>query len=161
MEVIVSLFVLSIGFLGVVNLSTTALRNSFLQRDAIIASMLVQEGSELVYNVRDTNIVKGDDLFLGISNGSYRISPDAPTLTSGPYQLSLSTNGIYGYSGSNPTKFSRKIIIVEGLSSSGGKDRTVTSVVVWGDSTFPSTITGANCNKLSRCAFAQMELQEN
>ena len=45
--------------MGVIDLATTTLRNSLLQRDAVIASLLVQEGVELAYNVRDTNIAKG------------------------------------------------------------------------------------------------------
>lgn len=167
-EVIISLFVLSIGFVGVVNLATTTLRNSFLQRDAVIASMLVQEGAELVYNVRDTNIAQGHASFAGMSGGSYRISSANPTLGSGSYQLSMDTNGIYGYSGSNQTKFSRKIIVEETLTGSVQK-RKITSVVIWGGSTFPTTIDTAHCAKSipnppgppMHCSFAQTELQEN
>lgn len=159
-EVIISLFVLSVGFVGVVNLATTTLRNSFLQRDAVIASMLVQEGAELVYNVRDSNIARGDGSFLNMSAGSYRISAASPTLGSGSYQLSMDANGIYGYSGSNQTKFSRKIL-VEDTSSGGVQKRKVTSVVIWGGSTFPTSIDASHCSKSMRCSFAQTELQEN
>lgn len=159
-EVIISLFVLSIGFLGVVNLSTTTLRNSFLQRDAVVASMLVQEGVELVYNIRDTNLVKGATAFAGVSEGTYRIDFENPTLVSGSYQVSLDSNGFYGHSGTTPTKFSRKVIVAD-TSSGGVESREVTVVVVWGDTTFPLTIDTSHCNKLTHCAFSQAELQEN
>lgn len=168
-EVVISLFVLSIGFLGVVNLATTTLQNSFLQRDSIIASMLVQEGAELVYNVRDTNLAKGDAAFTGMSGGTYRISFESPLLaSSGLYQLSMDNNGFYGYSGSTSTKFSRKIII-EDTSSGGVESRKATSVVVWGGSPFPTVIDAGHCGKsisnpsgpTIHCAFVQTELQEN
>lgn len=172
-EVIISLFVLSIGFLGVVNLSTTTLRNSFLQRDAIVASMLVQEGVELVYNVRDTNLAKGNEAFAGVSEGTYRISFENPVLAlNSSYQLLLSSNGFYGYSPGfgvgTPTKFSRKIIVAD-TSSGGVESRKVTVVVVWGGTNFPTTIDTAHCGKsivnpsgpTIHCAFSQTELQEN
>ena len=169
-EVIISLFVLSIGFLGVVNLSATTLRNSFLQRDSIVASMLVQEGVELVYNVRDTNLANGNPAFSGVSSGSYRIDFSNPTLRSGSYQLSSDDNGFFGYSGSNPTKFSREII-VEDTSSGSEESRRITSVVIWGGTTFPSTIDADHCSKSApnpdssggtfHCSFVQAELQEN
>ncbi|QQR77073.1 MAG: prepilin-type N-terminal cleavage/methylation domain-containing protein [Candidatus Moraniibacteriota bacterium] len=167
-EVIISLFVLSIGFLGVVNLSTTTLRNSFLQRDAVVASMLVQEGAELVYNIRDTNLAKGATAFAGVSEGTYRIDFENPTLVSGSYQVSLDSNGFYGHSGTTPTKFSRKVIVA-GTSSGGVESRKVTVVVVWGGTNFPTTIDTAHCGKsivnpsgpTIHCAFSQTELQEN
>ncbi len=167
-EVIISLFVLSVGFLGIVNLSMVTLQNSYLQRDAIVASMLVQEGMELVYNVRDTNLAKSDTAFTNMSGGTYRISFESSSLTSGSYQLSLDNSGFYGYSGVTPTKFSRKIII-EDISGGSVQSRRVTSVVVWGGSPFPAVIDAGHCGKsvpnpsgpMIHCAFTQAELQEN
>lgn len=184
-EVIISLFVLSIGFLGVVSLATTTLRNSFLQRDSVVASMLVQEGAELVYNVRDTNIAKGNDAFDGdssvslddIQTGSYRIGYSNPNFSSSCStfeecrlsSFSVGSNNFFGYgAGGTPTKFSRKVIIEDTLSGSG-RSRKVTSVVVWGGSPFPASIDTEHCGKsipnppnpTIHCAFAQTELQEN
>lgn len=170
-----SLFVISIGFLGVVNLSTSTLRNSFLQRDSIVASMLVQEGIELVYNIRDTNLAKGDPAFsniLGSATGlPYRASFESPTLVSvllSVPPLSMDGQGFYGYSGTTQTKFSRKIIVKD-TSFGGAQSREITSVVIWGGTTFPSLIDESHCGKSLpnpsgqpiHCAFARAELQEN
>lgn len=184
-EVIVSLFVLSIGFLGIVNLATATLRHSFLQRDSVVASMLVQEGAELVYNVRDTNLANGYNAFGGdpgistdnIQTGSYRIDYTSPNFASSCStfdecrlsSFSAGSDHFFGYgSGGTPTKFSRKIII-EDTSSGGMQSRKVTSVVVWGGSPFPSTVDSNHCGRsisdpphpTIHCAFAQTELQEN
>lgn len=158
LEVIISIFVLSVGFLGVIQLATTTLGQSFLQRDAVIASMLAQEGVELVHNIRYTNLAKGDPAFTNITAGDHRISAtnNPPALGSGSYQLSLNSNGEYGYSGATPTKFHRKIII-----SGAGATRNVTSIVSGRlvEGVFPAA-NEANCNMLSRCVFVRAQLQE-
>lgn len=175
-EVIISLFVLSIGFLGVVNLSTATLRSSFLQRDATIASMLVQEGIELVYNVRDTNLVRGVDSFDGspsdvyddINPGSYKIGYSNPNLfstcstfaTCRLMFIASGSNTLFGYGSGTPTKFARRIL-VEDTSTGGARSRKVTSVVVWGETEFPGSIDSDHCNKSTHCTFSQTELQEN
>jgi len=165
-EVMISLFVLSVGFLGVIDLATTTLRNSLLQRDAVIASLLVQEGVELAYNVRDTNIAKGQSSFTGITAGTHRTSYSNPSFsacsTFADCQLSfvsVGANNFYGYGAgsADTTKFSRKIV-VEG--SGSDLTRTITSIVSWGGS-FPSDpVTAATCNKSNQCDFTQSVLQE-
>ena len=160
LEVVVSLFVLSVGFLGVIQLATATLRNSMMERDAVTASLLVQEGIELVYNIRDTNVAKGQNAFLGIDAGSsYRIDPTNPLLvgsTSDQLVLKLS-GGLYEHGGSgSATKFSREIIV------SGNTDtRTVTSVVVWGGSSFPGTVSESTCSLSDHCSFTTTLLQES
>lgn len=159
-EVMISLFVLSVGFLGVIQLATTTLRNSFFQRDAVIASMLAQEGVELVYNVRDTNLAKGNPAFQDINVGVYRVSPlDSMVSLQGgtDYVLKKDGNNFYVHSAAGTqTKFSRKIV-VEG----SGADRTITSIVIWGGGSFPSgPVNTTTCNKSNRCYFVRSVLQE-
>lgn len=163
LEVVISLFVLSIGFLGVSNLVVTTLRNDFLSRDAVIASLLVQEGAELVYNIRDTNVAKNgeDRAFDGIGSGSYRIDAfDTNPSLSGCSQyescrLSL-VEEKYRMHGGNKTRFSRKILVSEDPDV-----RHVTSVVAWDpERGFPETIGAATCNLATRCSFVQLDLQK-
>ncbi len=185
LEVIISLFVLSVGFLGVITLATSTLRNSLMQRDAVIASALVQEGIELVYNIRDTNVAKygESNAFDGdgkpstsndnINAGSYRIDYlNSSGLRSvncvrRPTSCKLSlSNGFYRYAvgaGVSRTKFSRKVIIEDTSDIPNNViARKITSVVVWGTEGFPSSsVTATTCNKSTHCSFTQAELQEN
>lgn len=165
LEVMISLFVLSIGFLGVINLATSTLKSSMLQRDAVIASMLVQEGAELVYNVRDTNLAKGDASFEGFTEGSFKVDYSNPSFSScssvSSCQLSAVTSGsntLYKYDPNAPkSKFSREILI----SSSGAGGWEITSVVVWGKGTFPlAAVNEATCTTAGSCSFAKTVLQE-
>jgi Tfp pilus assembly protein PilV len=161
----VSLFVLSIGFVGVVQLATATLRNSFFQRDAVIASLLVQEGIELVYNVRDTSVAGGGGAFDGIpeATASYRVSPLGSTVSlesSNDYVLRNDANGFFVHGGSGMlTKFRRRVIV----SSPSTDRRRIASAVTWSGADPPDTLAGLNsdCNKSNRCSFAQAELQEN
>lgn len=161
LEVIISLFVLSVGFLGVINLAATTLRYSFLQRDATIASMLVQEGAELVYTIRDTNAAKGDPVFTGISEGSYRVSPLGSSISlegNSDSVLRRDNNGFYIHgNGGTATKFSRRVFV-----SGSGSTRTITVVVTWGSGTPPSNPSESNCSlsTIPRCSFARTELQD-
>ena len=176
-EVIISLFVFSIGFVGVASLATTTLRNSFLQRDSVVASLLVQEGMELSYNVRDTNIARGNEPFLNMPTGSYRVDYSNPSFSAScstfdECQLSflpVGSNNFFGYGASgSSTRFSRKVI-VEDTSSGGVQKRRITSVVAWGGSAFPTSIDATHCAKSVsdasglpvHCAFSQAELLEN
>lgn len=164
LEVMISLFVLSIGFLGVINLATATLRNSMLQRDAVIASMLVQEGAELVYNIRDTNLARGNTAFAGFTDGSFKIDYKNPSFSGcsdfNSCQLNAVVSGsntFYGYDPNAPkSKFSRKILV-----STGGTDREITSVVVWGKGVFPvGAVNGTSCTTAGYCSFAKTQLQE-
>lgn len=168
LEVVISMFVLSVGMLGVMQLMTATLRHSFNQRDAIIASQLAQEGIELVYNIRDTNIAAGNSAFENIESGTNkRIDATSPTPTlSGSTDFSLYKDSSHAYthsssSGNMQTKFSRKIMVEEIVSSLGLSSRKVTSYVIWGSESFPSN--GNNpeesCLIMNHCAFAQVILQ--
>ena len=188
-EVVMSLFVLSIGFMGIMKMTTTTLSSSLLQRDSVIASMLVQEGIELVYNIRDTNIAQNNsDVFNGIlpniSVGSSLVCKiyysDSTLQQCGVSSgFALSANGNFYGSAGTPTKFSREIIVKNVDTVVGGvtvRAREITSVVVWGGSSwngspFPTTVDGTNCGKSTpnptnpllrnHCSFARTELQVN
>jgi len=163
LEVIISLFVLSVGFLGVINLAATTLRYSFLQRDATIASMLVQEGAELVYTIRDTNAAKGNEAFLNISQGTYSADPFGATVSlqsGGSYTLYKNPNGFYTHNsggGAIETKFQRRIVVL-----GSGSTRTIAVAVTWGSGTPPGNPNESNCSLSTtpRCSFSRTELQD-
>lgn len=167
LEVVIAMFVLSVGMLGVMQLMSGTLRHSFNQRDAVVASQLAQEGVELVYNIRDTNMVGGSPAFNGIGNGSgWRIdaTSSTPALSGGAFGLYERTSDhVYTHnsSGGTATKFSRKILVDE-INSSGIISKKVTSFVVWSGGAFPMNASNpeASCLVGSRCAFAQVILQD-
>lgn len=168
LEVVIAMFVLSVGMLGVMQLMSGTLRHSFNQRDAVIASQLAQEGVELVYNIRDTNMVAGNEAFKDIDEGtSWRIDAmsSMPALTGSTaftlYERTLDHAYTYNASGATETRFSRKIIVND-INSGSILSKKVTSFVVWSGGSFPADASNpeANCLIGDRCAFAQVILQD-
>jgi Tfp pilus assembly protein PilV len=58
-EVMISMFVMSVGIVTVIGLFSKGFINSQLDRDRIVAAGLAQEGVELVKNVRDNSFARG------------------------------------------------------------------------------------------------------
>jgi len=75
LEVMVALSILSIGLLGVSSLVIQNLQVQNINKNYLTASMLAQEGLELVRNQRDTNWLKGADWLTG-SGGNTDILQD-------------------------------------------------------------------------------------
>lgn len=159
LEVIVALFILSIGITGMLSLIVFSINNSRESRDIIVASQLAQEGIELVRNRRDSNVIANpSDVFLGMdANDDCRIDPvmpiaNAPACSQTVFVLNqAATGGIYRFvhSAGTATKFSRKIIIEE-LSP---EERLIRSLVYWG-STSPAN-DGGDCSSINNCAYAE------
>lgn len=61
METLVILFVLSVGILSVLSLTRKSFYFQSVKKNLVIASYLSQEGIELMKNIRDTNIILGQD----------------------------------------------------------------------------------------------------
>src|SRR3989338_5479549 len=61
-EVIISVFVIAVGLVSIIGLIAGSLRESINSRNQTIAANLVQEGVELVRNVRDNNWASGDPI---------------------------------------------------------------------------------------------------
>jgi prepilin-type N-terminal cleavage/methylation domain-containing protein len=165
LEVIIAIFVISVGMTAAVMLLGNGIKESISSRDQVIAVMLAQEGVELVRNIRDTNWEKrresDPDLetFKGIENGTKIIEADAsPSLeqaNNDNVELKYE-NGLYKHSGGSNTKFSRKIFISGDDTS---PTRTVTSVVIWNGDEWPSgDIDTKKCNLWNDCAFTKVVL---
>lgn len=56
MEVMVTMFVVSVGLVTVIELFSSGFINSALDRDRIVAAGLAQEGVEIVKNIRDNSL---------------------------------------------------------------------------------------------------------
>ncbi len=113
--------IISIGMLGVSSLVIQNLQVQRVNKNQLIASMLAQEGLELVRNIRDENWLKGDDWDLDILNAvngddgtfivDYNAVPDdAPDdFTHASTELDINGNGFYFHGVGSPTIFKRLI----------------------------------------------------
>lgn len=174
-EVMISMFVMSVGIVTVIGLFSKGFINSAVDRDRIVAAGLAQEGVELVKNVRDNSFAKGDaDGFIHFvvsgdycrasydSNTSVNMdcsssSGDRPASNLARYTLSLS-GSYYKHTNSASAKFSRYIDVDY---NNGQKTADVVSFVYWGGSV-PSDIENGsvtNCHIINRCVYSKVRLE--
>jgi len=71
-EIVIVLGIMTLGLLGVASLILQNMQVEILNKDYLVASMLAQEGLEIVRNIRDDNWVKSLDWLDGIpSTGTF------------------------------------------------------------------------------------------
>ena len=128
-ELIISIFVLSVGVIGVFGAFSVITILTSDTKDRFSATYLAQEGMEVVRNIRDTNWINMengnpetvwnnslDNCLSGCevdytTTGSIDHSV-SPFGSSGRYLTTTGDNSFYGYTVvGKPTKFKRKIII--------------------------------------------------
>jgi len=112
-EIITAIFVLIVGIGAVSGLITYILSSISIVENKMIAAYLAQEGIELVRNIRDNNLIAGNDVFSGLDENSYEASynlDSLATFTNGKIYFSSST-GYTNNSSTQETKFTRKITI--------------------------------------------------
>lgn len=154
-EVMVAVFLVSVGLLASLKLLTQGLRETMDSRDQLIASFLAQEGTELVRSVRDNNWASGNSSFSGINiaDGQKIDNLDITLTTSGSSTLTLNSNNYYIHSTTGTkTKYARKIDV-----SGDENQRVILSMVVWNgkSSNQFSGLTKSNCNADNKCAYAE------
>jgi Tfp pilus assembly protein PilV len=77
LEVVIAIFIITMGLVGVLSLVAQNLQVKYVNKNGIIASMLAQEGIELVRNRRDENWHEGLDHKTGIiGDGTYAIDAE-------------------------------------------------------------------------------------
>ncbi len=156
-EVMLSIFMLSVGIISVISIMVSGIEKTTQSRRYFVASLLSQEGVELVRNIRDMNARKDQESFLGITAGWKIIDFSGVTLyNANSSNVALNLYGGYYRNTTLGTKtlFSRKILI-----QGTGDTRTVYSTVVWEDGSFPSSApTVGNCNLSSKCVFTKIIL---
>lgn len=150
-EVMVSVFLVSVGLLAALSLLTKGLSETMDSRNQLIASLLAQEGVELVRSVRDTNWANGRDSFIGIPNGTYAIDYKLTGFDSSKKQLKLDSDGFYQGDAGTPTKFFRKIDLSEPIPN----QKTVRSIVAWGIAIATQIPSMSDCNTAHKCAYTE------
>lgn len=165
-EVILSLFVLTIGLTTTIALISSSLNRSFDNRDTIIAVELAQEGVELVRNVRDNGFINNvADPFYKFSTQKHcRIDYTVDYTTNldcvgGMESLSYVltyANGFYKHTG-GAGKFSRYVYIDY---SSAQETAMVKSFVYWGGLFTPPNSGGSTttCTVAKKCVFTEISL---
>jgi len=171
MEAMIAAFVLAIGLVAVLQLFSSSLKNSLESRDRIIASGLSQEGVELVRNIRDNNILNGDDAFQDIgATGSLtdqKIDVSDPTLSSSAnfsdkmllYDNSGSVDIYQHTGGGDDSNYYRQIDVIFDNKSTLDPDDdelTVNGMVVWKTTSFP--IDYGDCTIANKCIFTTSTL---
>lgn len=168
-EVLLSVFVVSIGLITIMTVMSQSLRYSYKNQDTIIATDLAQEGIELVRNVRDNDFASGGDGFndptvFSNANKHCRIDwNDASTSldcqgsqgSTSRYYLQYSGNpSTYAHSGVEEQRYSRYIFI--DYDASGGEHALVRSFVFWGDAPFPpANGNSSTCTTANSCVFSE------
>ncbi len=131
-ELMITIFVIAIGLIGVMTLIQNTLRSAFFVKSNLIASYLAQEGVELTRNVRDINWIDQEDWDEGLSDGDYVIDYNNNYLS--PYNgefLNIDNNGFYSYESGDESKFKRKIAINQMIDVDGNEYLEVESGVFW------------------------------
>jgi Tfp pilus assembly protein PilV len=151
LEVMLVVFILGTSLVVFIQVISKGIGHSADSRDTIIASELAQEGVELVRNIRDNNWAHKTDGFTGIGNNSWTVNYNSSSLVTfdGTGKLKWNNN-YYTSSAGFDSKFSRKINV-----AGDANTKTITSMVVWERSDFPSA---AACNAASKCAYAEVIL---
>lgn len=142
LEVIIAIFIITIGVGGIFALLQRTISSASVTNDQFVASLLVQEGIEVVRNLRDTNFIK-------ITNGAtstwkYGIADldgngtddctsgcevdyNDTALAKSDRLLKIDSAGYYNYEAWNDTSFKRKVKVA----SMGGDKVEVKVEVFW------------------------------
>ncbi len=114
MEVIVSVFLISVGLIGALTLINYTVDSASISSSRLVAANLAQEGIEIVRNLRDSNL-EWSSWYASVVNGDYQVQYNSLALA--PFadtELLLDTNsGLYAYDAgaSTPYHFKRKITL--------------------------------------------------
>jgi len=116
LELIISLFVLTVGVGGAMNLVQQTISASSSLDARLTASYLAQEGLEIVKNLRDRAWLEGaGEWGEYVQEGEWEADYQDTTLS--VYQgrnLNIDTDGFYSYSPSDTeTRFTRRISIID------------------------------------------------
>lgn len=116
MEVTVVMAIVTIGMLGVSSLVVQNIQTENVNKNYLVASMLAQEGIELIRNIRDANWLNpgnswNDGLVL---DGNYSIDqagiyPGADVITDNEAHLFVNAGGYYNHSAGASTPYYRLI----------------------------------------------------
>lgn len=159
-ETLVAIAILLVAVTAAMTLSFQSIRSASLIKNKFIASMLAQEGVELVKNQRDSNFIDNKDWLCdietapgctgnpcGSANGCQAILNPAngkvrfASCTRGCDLMKINNDYFYGYLGGSETVFRRRILVNEIVND---REAGVTVIVEWPErfSTQSVTIVG-------------------
>ena len=119
LEMIFTIFILTVGIVGIYGAITRMISQSADVSDRLIASYLAQEGIEITRNLRDGNWLEGVDWDTGIDDAVIDCSAGCEAdfnetsemIAYADRFLYFNANGFYSYTGADQTKYKRKIIV--------------------------------------------------
>ncbi len=112
-EVMVAVSLLTIGLLGILRLSSSAIGLNRVVSDQFIANYLAMEGIEVVKNIIDANAINAKPWGENLSDGNYEISYNSLVLEYNQQRyIKFDDNiGRYNYQSGIETPFIREIVI--------------------------------------------------
>lgn len=173
-EVLLSVAVLVVGILPVLLSMTRGFSASLRSRDIIAASELAQEGIELLKNVKDNNVLAGNEsltAWLPASSSPWtandcRIDVSSSSLTVPGTDISCGqssfdlaeSGGLFRHAGA-AGKFRRRIYLSY-ASNAQQEQVTGVSAVYWGTYSQVSSVADirANCRPAAGCVYAESTL---
>lgn len=168
-EVLFTTLVLSIGITSIASLMTANIKSYANSRDQIIASMLAQEGVELVRNLKDNDELEDDPsvcTFSGNDECDNLIveATDNQNIENGAndnkIRLYRDESGFFAHlppGVGTETNFYRKLFFdISGAVANSDRTITVTSYVTWNSEGFTGNISDVvtnpdNCNIANKC----------
>lgn len=174
-EVILSVFILGVAMVTILAIYANGINHFQDERDAVIASMLAQEGVELARNIRDNNWADREsatdaspdtfDNFNSNDNNNCRLdmNDNAVTCAAGSLDkaLYLDASNFYVHDGccGNSTKFRRRITLdFDDANAASSEEVIVTSFVSW-DGSDPVADT-SSCVTINSCVFSRSTLTD-
>lgn len=165
-EVMLSVFLISVGLISVMGLVSASLRNSIDSRDQTVASLLAEEGVEVMRNIRDNNCLEkcgyGTSFNnIPVNNTNCIVDSGTTSMSASDCDKSLADETLY-YSSAGlynkgkfgtSTKFKRRIDI----NSPSSGEIVVTSMVSWGSLDLTAA-TINTCTTANRCAYTAVTL---
>ncbi len=145
-EVTVSLFILSIAITAILALMTSNDQAALSVKNNYIASGLVQEGMEIVRNLRDTDSLADLSFGASLADGTYVGQWNSTTLSSvnegsQPFLNINSNNGLYSYDAGTPTIFKRLITV---STPRDGIEKKIVVTVSWQERSQSKVVTAEN-----------------
>lgn len=130
LEVIIAIFVITIGITGAVNLINFGISSATVSKSQIIATNIAQEGMEIVRGVRDSNWIEDVNWNDGLGAGDYRAQYNSrDLLTFSDIPLRIDSSGYYQYDTGIDSLYYRKITI----NTISAIEIEVTSEVSWSE----------------------------
>lgn len=147
-EVIVSLFIVSVALIGGMTLINTVMSSSSLSSSKLVAAGLAQEGIEIIKNIRDlslstdnwdscyTTYVGTNDYTIQYNDTALRAFADTPLRYD-------SSTGLYGYDAGvdTPFNYKRKITLVKNPSGLDDSEIKVAVQITWQERNRSQTLT--------------------